>query len=166
MDALAGDVMVTLEQLRFYERRAGNLLRSRKESKPWFFYQGARFFRTHEPHGAVLVFAPWNYPFQLSVVPMATALFAGNAVVLKCSERTPRTAGLIQELCDSAGLPEGLVQVSCEAPELASALIDAHPDLLFFTGSGRNGVEVAKKAAALMIPTIMELGGKDAAHRF
>jgi 4,4'-diapolycopenoate synthase len=166
MDALAGDVMVTLEQLRFYERQAGHLLRSRRETKPWFFYQGARFFRSYEAHGTVLIFAPWNYPFQLSVVPMATALFAGNAVRLKCSEHTPRTARLIQDLCDSASLPEGLVQVSCEAPESASTLIDAYPDLLFFTGSGHNGVVVAQKAAALMIPTIMELGGKDAAIVF
>ena len=113
-----------------------------------------------------MVFAPWNYPFQLSVLPMATALFAGNAVLLKCSEHTPRTTRLIQDLCDSADLPKGLVQVSCEAPESASALIDAHPDLLFFTGSGHNGVVVAQKAAALMIPTIMELGGKDAAIVF
>jgi acyl-CoA reductase-like NAD-dependent aldehyde dehydrogenase len=166
MDALAGDVMVALEQLRFYERHARHLLRSRKESKPWFFYRGARFFRFYEPHGIVLVFAPWNYPFQLAVVPMATALYAGNGVLLKCSEQTPRTAGLIQELCDAADLPKGLVHVSCEAPEAASALIDAHPDFLFFTGSGRNGAVVAEKAAALMIPTIMELGGKDAAIVF
>jgi acyl-CoA reductase-like NAD-dependent aldehyde dehydrogenase len=166
MDALAGDVMVVLEQLRFYERHARHLLRSRKESKPWFFYRGARFFRSYEPHGTVLVFAPWNYPFQLSVLPLATALFAGNAVLLKCSEHTPRTTRLIQDLCDSADLPKGLVQVSCEAPESASALIDAHPDLLFFTGSAHNGVVAAQKAAALTIPTIMELGGKDAAIVF
>jgi len=166
MDALTGDVMVALEQLRYYERRAGDLLRSKKESKPWFFYQGASFVRSYEPHGTVLVFAPWNYPFQLSVVPMATALFAGNAVLLKCSEHAPRTARLIQELCDSAGLTEGLVQVSCEAPEAAGALIDAHPDFVFFTGSGRNGRAVAEKAASLMVPTIMELGGKDAAIVF
>ena len=166
MDALAGDVLVVLEQLRFYERHTRHLLRSRKDGKPWFFFQGARFFRSYEPQGTVLVFAPWNYPFQLSVLPMATALFAGNAVLLKCSEHTPRTTRLIQDLCDSADLPKGLVQVSCEAPESASALIDAHPDLLFFTGSGHNGVVVAQKAAALMIPTIMELGGKDAAIVF
>jgi 4,4'-diapolycopenoate synthase len=166
MDALAGDVMVTLEQLRFYERRAPQLLQLTRESKPWFFYRGARFFRSYEPHGIALILAPWNYPFQLSVVPMATALIAGNAVLLKCSEHTPRTARLIQHLCDSAGLPAGLIQVSCEGPEAAGALIDAHPDVLFFTGSAHNGSVVAQKAAALMIPTIMELGGKDAALVF
>ena len=166
MDALAGDLLVTLEQLRFYERHSAQLLLRAKQSKPWFFYSGARFVQLHEPHGVVLVFAPWNYPFQLSVVPMATALFAGNAVLLKCSERTPRIARLIARLCSSAGLPEGLVQVSCEAPDQAAALLEAHPDFVFFTGSGRNGVAVAQRLAAQMIPAVFELGGKDAAIVF
>jgi acyl-CoA reductase-like NAD-dependent aldehyde dehydrogenase len=166
MDALGGDLMVTLELLRFYERNATHILRPRERGKPPFFFTGTRFKELLEPHGVVLICAPWNYPLQLSVVPMATALFAGNAVLLKCSERTPRTARMIEELCAAAGLPEGLVQVSCESPEEAAALLQARPDLLFFTGSSRNGREVAAKAAALMIPAVMELGGKDAALVF
>jgi acyl-CoA reductase-like NAD-dependent aldehyde dehydrogenase len=166
MDALAGDVMVTLEQLGFYERHAEHILRSQKRGKPWFFFTGTRFKEFMEPHGVVLVFAPWNYPLQLTVVPMATALYAGNAVLLKCSEHTPRTARVIEELCVAAGLPEGLVQVSCETPDEAAALLDARPDFVFFTGSSRNGREVASKAASLMVPAVMELGGKDAALVF
>jgi acyl-CoA reductase-like NAD-dependent aldehyde dehydrogenase len=166
MDALTGDIMVTLEQLRFYERSAAHTLRSRKIGKPWVFFRGTRFKEWMEPHGVVLVCAPWNYPLQLSVVPMVTALFAGNTVLLKCSEHTPRTARMIEELCIAAGLPDGLVQVSCEAPEDAAALLDARPDFVFFTGSYRNGRIVAAKAAELMVPTVMELGGKDAALVF
>jgi acyl-CoA reductase-like NAD-dependent aldehyde dehydrogenase len=166
MDALAGDVMVTLEQLRFYERHAAHILRPRPRSKPPFFFTGTRFNEIMEPHGVVLVCAPWNYPLQLSVVPMATALFAGNAVLLKCSEHAPRTARMIEELCAAAGLPDGLVQISCETQDEAAALLDARPDFLFFTGSSRNGREVAGKAARLMVPAVMELGGKDAALVF
>ena len=166
MDALAGDVMVTLEQLRFYERAAARILRPQKKGSPWFFYRGTRFKEVLEPHGVVLVLAPWNYPLQLSVIPMATALFAGNSVLLKCSEHVPQTARLIQELCAAAGLPEDLVQVSCEMPEEAAGLLEARPDLVFFTGSHRNGQTIAAKAATLMIPTVMELGGKDAAIVF
>jgi 4,4'-diapolycopenoate synthase len=166
MDALAGDVLVTLEQLRFYERHAARILRPLKRGSPWLFYSGTRFVEVKEPHGVVLVCAPWNYPLQLSMVPMATALFAGNAVLLKCSEYTPRTARLIEELCVGAGLPEDLVQVSCETPEDTAALLDSRPDLVFFTGSCRNGRIVAAKAANLMIPAVMELGGKDAALVF
>jgi acyl-CoA reductase-like NAD-dependent aldehyde dehydrogenase len=166
MDALAGDIMVTLEHLRFYERHAPNILRPRKVGKPALLFRGSRFEEILEPHGVVLICAPWNYPLQLAVVPMVTALFAGNAVLLKCSEHTPRTAQLIADLCIAAALPPNLVQISCESPEEAAALVDAQPDFIFFTGSNRNGRAVAAKAAALMVPTVMELGGKDAALVF
>lgn len=166
MDALAGDVMVTLEHLRFYERSAPHILGPRKVSRSQILFSGTRFEEIMEPHGVVLICAPWNYPLQLAVVPMATALFAGNAVLLKCSESTPHTAQIIADLCIAAALPADLVQVSCEPPDQAAALLDAHPDFIFFTGSNRNGLAVAAKAAALMIPTTMELGGKDAALVF
>lgn len=162
MDALTGDIMVALEQIRFYERNADRVLRSRPVGKPLFFFTGTRFRESHEPHGVTLIFAPWNYPFQLAVVPMITALFAGNAVLMKCSEKTPRTAALIATLCCNANLPDDLVQVSCEPAEAAASLIDAGPDFLFFTGSSRNGSIVAQRAATYLIPAVLELGGKDA----
>jgi acyl-CoA reductase-like NAD-dependent aldehyde dehydrogenase/uncharacterized protein (DUF2141 family) len=166
MDALVGDVLVTLEQLRYDQRHASRILRRRQRGKSLVFYAGTSFFEVREPYGVVLVCAPWNYPFQLSLVPMATALIAGNAVLLKCSELTPRTARLIDELCIGAGLPEDLVQVSDEAPEDAAALLECRPDLIFFTGSSRNGRIVAARAAELTIPAVMELGGKDVALVF
>jgi acyl-CoA reductase-like NAD-dependent aldehyde dehydrogenase len=166
MDALAGDVVVALEHLLFCERHAARVLRPQRRDQPWFLFSGTRFAEVREPHGVVLVFAPWNYPLQLSVVPMTTALFAGNAVLLKCSEHAPLTARLLEELCLAAGLPEGLVQVSCETPDGAAALLNARPDLIFFTGSSRNGGIVAAKAAEMMVPAVMELGGKDAALVF
>jgi acyl-CoA reductase-like NAD-dependent aldehyde dehydrogenase len=97
---------------------------------------------------------------------MVTALFAGNAVILKCSEKTPRVARSVEALCKNAGLPEDLVQVTNDAPELAGALIDAGPDLVFFTGSTENGRSVARRAAEHLIPAVLELGGKDAALVF
>jgi acyl-CoA reductase-like NAD-dependent aldehyde dehydrogenase len=166
MDALAGDLMVPLEQLRFYERRAQRILRPRRVGAPWPFYVGTSFVEISEPHGVVLVFAPWNYPLQLSIVPAATALFAGNSVLLKCSEHTPRTASLIKELFLAAGLPPDLVQISCEPPEEAAPLLEAGPDLIFFTGSSRNGQAIAMQAARRTIPCVLELGGKDPALVF
>lgn len=166
MDALAGDVMVTLEQLRYYERNSARILRSRRVGKPLFLYSGASFEEMNEAYGVVLVFSPWNYPFQLALVPMATALFAGNAVLLKCSEHTPRVAALIETICAAGDLPDGLVQISCETPLESSVLLECEPDLIFFTGSSRSGRQVASRAAEWTIPTVMELGGKDAAIVF
>jgi 4,4'-diapolycopenoate synthase len=166
LDALSGDVLVTLEHIRFCEARAERVLQTQRPGKPAFFYRGADFETHFEPHGVVLVFSPSNYPFQLAVIPLVTALAAGNAVVLKCSERTPQTATCIEELCAKAGLPDGLVRVICDAPDKSAELIDAHPDLIFFTGSSMNGQRVAERAAKHVIPVILELGGKDASLVF
>jgi acyl-CoA reductase-like NAD-dependent aldehyde dehydrogenase/uncharacterized protein (DUF2141 family) len=166
LDALSGDVLVTLEHLRYYEKHAARILRPRRIGKPAFFFRGARFETHFEPHGVALIFGPSNYPFQLSVIPLITALAAGNGVVLKCSERTPQTAVLIARLCANADLPRGLVQVLHDGPEQSAALIDASPDFIFFTGSSRHGQQVAQRAAKQLIPTILELGGKDASLVF
>lgn len=166
LDSLAGDILVTLEQMRFYERNAPRLLRTRKVGKPALFYVGSQFYEVYEPHGVVLIYSPYNYPFQLSVVPMISALFAGNAVILKCSDKTPGVARMIAELCAKAGLPQDLVQVVHDAPAVAAAYLDAGPDFVFFTGSTETGRTIATRAAELLIPTVLELGGKDAALVF
>ena len=166
LDALSGDVLVTLEQLRYYEMHAARILRRQRIGKPLLFFRGARFETHFEPHGVALIFGPSNYPLQLSVVPLITALVAGNAVVLKCSERTPKTAALIARLCAKVNLPRDLVQVLHGGPEQSAGLIDAGPDFIFFTGSSRNGKQVAERAAKHLIPTILELGGKDASLIF
>ncbi len=165
LDALAGDVMVTLEQMRFYEKHAARLLKRRSVGKPAMLYTGAWFYEQYEPYGVALIFAPANYPFQLAVVPVISALFAGNAAILKCSEKTPQIAALVASLCADT-LPADLVQVTDDAPQSAAALIDAAPDIVFFTGSSQNGRAVATRAAGLLIPTVLELGGKDAAVVF
>jgi 4,4'-diapolycopenoate synthase len=166
MDALAGDLLVLLEHMLFYEKNAARILKLRHRGKPAFLYDDARFMEVYEPHGVALVIAPWNYPLQLSMVPAITALFAGNAVLLKCSEHAPRTAALIAELCMQGGIPPGLVQVSCETPSEVAALVSAKPDIIFFTGSSENGHAVAELAARQGTPIILELGGSDAALVF
>jgi NAD-dependent aldehyde dehydrogenases len=166
LDALSGDVLVTLEHLRYYESHARRILRSHRISKPSFLFYGARFEASFEPHGVALIFGPSNYPFQLSVIPLITALAAGNAVVLKCSEHTPKTAALIAKLCAKANLPPNLVQVLHDGPDQSAALIDARPDFIFFTGSSGHGQQIAERAAKYLIPTVLELGGKDASLVF
>ena len=166
LDALGGDVLVTLEAMRFYERRAAALLAPHRVGRSRLFYAGCRFTEHFEPHGTVLVFGPANYPLQLCLVPAVTALFAGNAVVLKASERTPAVAEAIRELVNKSSLPADLLQVVCTDPHEAGGLIEAEPDLVFFTGSSTNGRAVAGRSAALGIPTLLELGGSDAALVF
>ncbi|WP_109489256.1 aldehyde dehydrogenase family protein [Occallatibacter savannae] len=166
LDALGGDVLVTLEMMRFYERRAERLLRPRRVGRSRLFFPRCRFTEHFEPHGVALVFGPANYPLQLSIVPAITALYAGNAVVLKVSEKTPAVARIIEDIANRAALPPDLLQVTTAGPEEAVELIDARPDFIFFTGSSSNGKAVAARAATLGTPALLELGGSDPAIVF
>ena len=112
-----------------------------------------------EPYGAVLVISPWNYPFQLSLLPVVGAIAAGNAVVVKPSEYAPETGKVLEALCASV-LDEGLVSFVFGEEEAAKALLSEPFDKVFFTGNSDVGRSVMKQAAAHPAPVVLELGGK------
>ncbi|CCA90977.1 aldehyde dehydrogenase [Novosphingobium sp. PP1Y] len=118
-----------------------------------------------EPVGVILGIAPWNAPIILGVRAIAVPLACGNAVILKASEQCPRTHALIIEAFSEAGFPEGVVNVVTNAPQDAAdvvgALIDA-PEVkrINFTGSTAVGRIIATRAAWLLKPCLLELGGK------
>jgi acyl-CoA reductase-like NAD-dependent aldehyde dehydrogenase len=118
-----------------------------------------------EPVGVVLGIAPWNAPVILGCRAIATPLACGNTVILKASERCPRTHALIVEAFAAAGFPEGVVNLVTNDPgdaaEVVGALID-HPAVrrINFTGSTAVGRIVAERAARNLKPVLLELGGK------
>ena len=115
-----------------------------------------------EPLGCVLILGPWNYPFQLCLHPLVSALAAGNTAVLKPSEHAPRTAALIASLIPRHFAPE-TVQVVLGDGSVAAALLEQHFDHIFFTGGGRVGSLVMAAAARQLTPVTLELGGKSPA---
>lgn len=119
----------------------------------------ARAFIQRQPLGVVGVISPWNYPLQLSLGPAATALAAGNRVLLKPSELTPRTSALLAEGVAEAFAPDEFAVVQGDAG-VASQFAALPFDHLFFTGSTAVGRKVAQAAAANLTPTTLELGGK------
>ncbi|MFI5308200.1 MAG: coniferyl aldehyde dehydrogenase [Polyangiales bacterium] len=116
----------------------------------------------YQPLGVVGVIAPWNYPFQLAVGPVAAALAAGNRVLLKPSEYTPKTSELIARLLSEA-LPDDVVQVVTGGPELGASFSRLPFDHLLFTGSTHVGRIVMRAAAENLTPVTLELGGKSPA---
>lgn len=112
-----------------------------------------------QPKGVVLVVAPWNYPLNLLVSPVAGALAAGNTVVLKPSEHTPRLAALVERLVPQY-FPADVAQVVTGGVEETTALLEQRFDHIFFTGSGRVGRIVMRAAAEHLTPVTLELGGK------
>jgi coniferyl-aldehyde dehydrogenase len=123
------------------------------------YLQPARAFLLRQPLGVVGVISPWNYPVQLALGPVITALAAGNRVMLKPSELTPRTSALLAELIGQSFLPDELCVVQGEG-DVAAAFAGLPFDHLFFTGSTAVGRKVAAAAAANLTPTTLELGGK------
>ncbi len=122
-------------------------------------HEGAKSFIQPDPYGVTLVIAPWNYPFQLAVTPLAGAIAAGNCAVLKPSELTPRTSSLLAALINENFSEECLCVVEGEV-ETSTALLRENFDYIFFTGSTAVGKIVAKAAAEHLTPTTLELGGK------
>lgn len=119
-------------------------------------------FQQAEPLGCVLIIGPWNYPFQLCLHPLVSALAAGNSVVLKPSEHAPRTAALIASAIGGSFPPE-VVQVVCGDGAVAAQLLEEQFDHIFFTGGGRVGRLVMAAAARHLTPVTLELGGKSPA---
>src|SRR5256885_4157109 len=90
------------------------------------------------------------------------AVAAGNAVVCKTSDFTPKCGAMIQEMFTRAGFPDSLVNIVQGGAEIGQALIDARPDKILFTGSVATGRRIAEACAKNLTPTVLELGGKDA----
>ena len=116
-------------------------------------------FRQPTPYGCTLILSPWNYPFLLTLEPLADAIAAGNTVILKPSAYSPATSRLLKELVDRL-FPQEYVAVVTGGREENSALLEEKFDLVFFTGSQAVGKEVLRRCAEHLTPAVLELGGK------
>lgn len=122
-------------------------------------YAGARNTLEYQPKGVIGIIAPWNYPISLLFSPMAQAFAAGNSVMLKPSEFTPRTAELVASLCTKA-FDETVVALVTGGADVAAAFSALPFDHLLYTGSTSVGKHVARAAAENLTPLTLELGGK------
>ena len=129
-----------------------------KRRTPWFVAP-ARGWVQPEPFGVALIVGPWNYPVQLLLAPLVSAIAAGNAVILKPSELAPHTAAALEKLVAATFAPEYITVVNGGA-DVAEALLHEKFDKIFFTGSPRVGRVVMAAAARNLTPLTLELGGK------
>jgi 4,4'-diapolycopenoate synthase len=161
-EALLGEVYPVLDLVQYYEKHAAQILRDKNITTSPFAFPGATAQITRLPYGVVAIISPWNYPFQITVTQILSALFAGNAVIFKPSELSLPVGQLIMGLFARLDLPEGLLQWLIGDGQCGEQLVDAAPDLLVFTGSLNTGRAVMQRAAQHPMPLILELGGKDA----
>lgn len=119
----------------------------------------AKSYILSEPYGVVLIMAPWNYPFLLTMAPFIGALAAGNHVILKPSNYAPATSNVIYQLISEC-FPAEQAAVVLGGRTENQQLLDEHFDYIFFTGGVTVGKIVQEKAAKYLTPTTLELGGK------
>lgn len=119
----------------------------------------AKCFTLASPYGCTLIMSPWNYPFQLTLCPLADCIAAGNCAIVKPSAYAPSTAELIKKMIAETFAPEYVTVVTGGRAE-NTALLEQKYDMIFFTGGKLTGTLVAEKAARTLTPTVLELGGK------
>ena len=116
-------------------------------------------YRQPVPYGNTLIMSPWNYPFLLTIDPLASAIAAGNTAIVKPSAYSPATSKIVEKIVAECFAPEFIAVVTGGRAE-NSALLDQKFDLVFFTGSQAVGKEVLRHTAEHLTPAILELGGK------
>ncbi len=158
IEAYLSEVYFLLSEIRLFRKRLRRWVRPRGAAYPFFFFPALNRVR-REPFGCALVIAPWNYPVQLSLSPLLSAIGAGNTVILKPSEQAPASSEILASIVEESFPPEHAAVVEGDV-EVAKALLEEPFDFIFFTGSERVGKVVAKAAAGHLAPTVLELGGK------
>ena len=162
VEAIFAELMLALDTAEFLSRRAPGWLRPQRVPHHNVAMKAKSGRLTFEPHGIVAIISPWNYPFSIPMGQAMAAVAGGNAVLLKPSELTPATGALVGDLFQRAKFPLNLVQVIQGGGDIGAALIEAGPDKVVFTGSVATGQRIAEVCARKLIPTVLELGGKDA----
>lgn len=119
----------------------------------------SRSYVKPSPYGNVLIMSPWNYPFLLSIEPLADAIAAGNTAIVKPSAYSPRTSAVVEKIIKECFDPEYVAVVTGGRKE-NSELLDKKFDMIFFTGSQAVGKEVLRRASEHLTLVVLELGGK------
>ena len=162
VEALFADLFVALDTAQYYSKSGAKLLRPERVPHHSSAAKAKSGRLIYEPVGVIGIISSWNYPLAIPMSQIVPAVAAGNAVVCKTSDFTPQCGALIEKLFLDAGFPKNLVTVVQGGGEVGQALIDAGPNKIMFTGSVATGRLIAEACGKKLIPSVLELGGKDA----
>lgn len=162
VEALLGEVLPSADVVAHWTETIADLIEPSEVALDGLAYPAKRGTLFREARGVVAVIMPWNFPVALPLRTIVPALLAGNAVVFKPSELTPRSAECLREMVEPL-VPAGLFAIARGAGDAGAALCRADVDLVVFTGSAPVGRQVAHACADRLVPCALELGGKDAA---
>lgn len=157
-EAVATETRFVIKELNHAIRRLRRWSRPQRVRTPVVhFIASSRI--SPQPYGQALILSPWNYPFQLAMVPVIGALAAGNVVVMKVSQQVPHTTAVLKKIIDN--FPPELIIMLNGNHTVSEQLLDHKFDYIFFTGSCKIGKYVMQKAAVNLTPLSLELGGKN-----
>ncbi|MBR6807074.1 MAG: aldehyde dehydrogenase [Clostridia bacterium] len=157
-EAFMCEVGLTMTEISYMIRHVKRFAREKRVRTPLAQF-AARSYTKASPYGSVLIMSPWNYPFLLTVEPLADAIAAGNTVVVKPSAYSPATSEIVREIIEECFDAKYVVCITGGRKENAELLAKKF-DMIFFTGSTNVGKEVLRHAAENLTPTVLELGGK------
>ncbi len=157
-EAFMTEVGIVYHEIGFMIRNIDKLCRPQKVHTPLHEFP-AKSIIYRQPHGVVLVMSPWNYPFNLSLVPLVGAIACGNTCVLKPSAYSAKTSEILAKIIGETFAPEYVTTV-VGGREENKQLLEQQFDYIFFTGSPTVGKEVMSAAAKYLTPVTLELGGK------
>lgn len=158
MEAYISEVGYVYSEINYMKKNLKKFARPVKVKTPLLYFGGSSYI-IPEAMGLVLIMGPWNYPFQLMMVPLIGSIAAGNCTVLKPSEHAPRVSVLINAIMKENFAEEYIAVVEGEA-ETAQNILENKFDYIFFTGSEATGKLVMQAAAKNLTPLCLELGGK------
>ncbi|MCX7552876.1 coniferyl aldehyde dehydrogenase [Marinicella sp. S1101] len=157
-ESLLAEVMVCLDEINYTLKQIKQWVRAKTWHADWKFFP-SKCSITPQPKGVVGIMAPWNYPFNLVVGPLIAAIAAGNRVMIKPSEITPKTASLTQTLMAEVFSADE-VYVVLGGAEVANEFSGLPLDHILFTGSTQVGKIIMRNASENLTPLTLELGGK------
>src|SRR5213082_1472885 len=162
VEALFADIFVALDSAEYWSKHAVAALRPERVPHHSIAAKAKSGRLVYEPLGVIGIISSWNYPLAIPMSQIIPAVVAGNAVACKSSDFTPQCGALIERVFRDAAFPQDLIAVVQGGGEVGQALIEATPDKVLFTGSVATGRRVAEACAKKLIPSVLELGGKDA----
>ena len=157
-EGYATELGIVYEEIGYLEKHLRKLMKPTRAKTPLTQFK-ARSFIIHEPMGNTLIMSPWNYPLQLTMVPLAGAIAGGNTTVIKPSRYSQEVSKVMKSIIDET-FSDDYIALFEGGHETNTALLDLRWDFIFFTGSPNVGKIVHQAAGKYLTPCILELGGK------
>jgi aldehyde dehydrogenase (NAD+) len=157
-EAFTTEIVLVLDEIKLMLKKCEKWAKPERRSAGLFNFPSTAY-AVHDPHGVCLIMSPWNYPFQLTLLPLVGAIAAGNTAIVKPSDYSIATSTLVAKLIAET-FEQQYVACIKGGREVNQDLLKQHFDYIFFTGSVAVGKLVMESASKFLTPVTLELGGK------